>query len=91
MKEYFVSVIWAPVGIASASFSFIFSLTAGIINKLLKMTRNKKKKHNKTVVLAKSKLSSIEKLVSQALIDLEIIHEKYKPIINDEENCRRLR
>ena len=55
------------------------------------MIRNKKKKHNKTVVLAKSKLNSIEKLVSLALIDLEITHEEYKPIINDEENCRRLR
>ena len=40
------------------------------------MVRNKKKKHNKTFLLAKSKLNSIENLVSQALIDLEISHEK---------------
>ena len=42
-------------------------------------------------MLARSKLNSIEKLISQALIDLEISHEKYKSIINEEENYRRLK
>ena len=37
------SVVGAPVGIASASFTLIFSLTTGIIKKLLSITRNKKK------------------------------------------------
>ena len=58
----------------------MFSLTTGIIKKLLKITRNKKKKHNKIVMLAKSKLNSIENLISQALIDLEIIREEFKTI-----------
>ena len=40
----FTSIIGAPVGIASASFTLIFSLTTGIIKKLLSITRNKKKK-----------------------------------------------
>ena len=44
--------------------------------------RNKKEKHNKTVALAKSKLNSIETLISQELIDLEIIHEEFKTILN---------
>ena len=68
------SVVGAPVGIASASFTLIFSLTTGIIKKLLSITRNKKKKHDKILMLAKRKLKSIETLVSQALIDLEISH-----------------
>ena len=55
------------------------------------MTRNKKKKHNRIVLLAKSKLNSIRKLISQALIDLEISHEEYKSIINEEENYKRLK
>ena len=38
----------------------------------------KKKKHDKILMLAKSKLNSIETLVSQALIDMEISHEKDK-------------
>ena len=53
----------------------VFSLTTGIIKKILKIARNKKNKHNKIVMLARSKLNSIEKLVSQVLIDLEISHE----------------
>ena len=39
----FTSIIGVPVGIASASLSLIFSLTTGIVKKLLNITRNKKK------------------------------------------------
>ena len=74
----FTSVIGAPVWIANASFSLIFSLTTGVIKKFLRITRNKKKKHNKIFMLARNKLNSIENLVSQALIDLEITHEEFK-------------
>ena len=42
-------------------------------------------------MLTKSKLDSIETLISQALIDLEISHEEFKTIINEEENHRRLK
>ena len=58
---------------------------------MLKITGNKKRKHNKIVMLAGSKLNSIEKLISQALIDFEISHEEYKSIISEEENFRRLK
>ena len=54
----FATVIGAPVGMTSASFSLAFSISTGIIKKLLK-TRNKKK-HNKIVMLAISKLNSTE-------------------------------
>ena len=40
----FATVIGAPVGIVSASFSLTFSISIGIVKKLLKTTRNKKKK-----------------------------------------------
>ena len=60
----FISVVEAPVGIASPSFTLIFSLTTGITKKLLSITRNKNKKHNKILMLAKSKLDSIETLIS---------------------------
>ena len=52
---FFTSVIGVPARIASASFTSIFSLTTGIMKKLLKVTRKKKKKHNKIFMLAKSK------------------------------------
>ena len=60
----FSSNIEAPVEIASASFSFAFSLTTGIVKKLVKTTINKKKKHNKIVMLTRSKLNSIETLIT---------------------------
>ena len=75
----FASVIDAPAGIQTASFTLVFSLTTGIIKKLLTITRNKKK--NKIVMLAKSRSNNIEILLSQALVDLEISHEEFKTII----------
>ena len=44
--------------------------------KLLSITRNQKKKHDKIFLLAKSKLNSTETLVPQALIDMEISPEE---------------
>ena len=87
----FTSVVGIPAGLASASFTFIFSLTTGIVKKLLKVTREKKKKHNKIVRLAKSKLNSIENLMSQALIDLDINHEEFKTIVNDKEKYEQMK
>ena len=58
------SVVGTPVGIASAFSIYILSLMTRIIKKLLNLTRDKKKK-NKTLMLAKSKLHSIENFVSQ--------------------------
>ena len=72
----FTSVVGAPVGIASAIFTLIFSQTTAIIKKLLRITRNEKKKHDKILILAKSKLNNIETLVSQALTDMEISQEE---------------
>ena len=40
----FTSIVGAPVGIASGSFTLIFSLTTGITKTLLSTTRKKKRK-----------------------------------------------
>ena len=67
---------WSSCRNSKCKFDFnFFSLTTGIFKKLLSITRNKKKKHYKIIMLAKSKLNSIETLVFQALIDMEISHE----------------
>ena len=76
----FTTVIGVPVGMVSASFSLAFSISTGIIKKLLKTTRNKKKKHNKIVMLARSKLNSIESKISKTLIDNEISHDDFEII-----------
>ena len=87
----FTSVIRNLTGITNASFALVFSLATGMIKKLLKVTRKKKKKHNKFFMLAKSKLNSIETLMSQALIDLEIRLEEFKAIVNERERYEQMK
>ena len=70
----------------STSFSLSFSISTGIIKKLLKATRNNKKKRNKIVILARSKLNSIDSKISEALINNEIGHENFMTIIHEEKN-----
>ena len=79
----FATVIGAPVGIVSASFSLAFSISTGIMKKLLKTTRSKKKKLNKIFMLAGSKLNSIERKISKALINNEIKHDNFTTIIDE--------
>ena len=74
----------------SASFGLAFSISTGIVKRLLK-TRNKKKKHNKIVVLARSKLNSMESKISEALINNQISHEDFITIINEEKKDWELR
>ena len=50
---------------------------------LLSITRNKKKKHDKILMLAKSKLNSIETLISQELTDMEISHGEFIAILKE--------
>ena len=85
------SVVGPPVGIASTGFTLVFSLATEITKKLLKTTRNKKKKHDKILMLAKSKLNSIESLVSKALIDMEISHEEYIRILKEKNKYEKIK
>ena len=87
----FATVIGAPVGMMSASCSLAFSITTGFVKKFLKTIRNKKKKHNKIVMLARSKLNSIESKISEALINNEISHEDFMTILNEEKKYRELK
>ena len=87
----FATAIGAPIGITSASLSIAFSLRIGLVKKLLKATRNKKKKHNKIVMLARSKLNGIDGKISEALINNQISHENFITIINEENNYRELK
>ena len=42
-------------------------------------------------MLAKSKLDSIENLISQALIDVEISHEEFHAIIREKQKHERMK
>ena len=88
-----ISIVGLPVEIASASFTLIFSVAKEIIKILLKITRNKKKKHDNIFMLAKSKLNSIEILMSKALNAMNIKnlchgHEEFT-IISNEKDIRK--
>ena len=61
------------------------------MKKLLKKIRTREKKHNKIVVLVRSKLNGRESKTSQALIKKEISHEDFTTIINKENNYRELK
>ena len=81
----FINIVGVPVGIASARFTLIFSIAKEIIKILLKITRNKNKMHDKILMLAESKLNSIEILISTALNDIEISHEEFTIILNEKD------
>ena len=83
----FTSIVGAPVGIAIVSLTFFFSLATGIVKKLLNITRNKKKKHDKILMLD----YSIETLVSQALIDMEISHEEFITILKEKDKYEKMK
>ena len=77
------SVVGIPAGIIGASLTLVFTIGAGISKSLLKLTKKRKKKHNKITALAKNKLNMIDTLLSSALNDSEISHEEFTNIINE--------
>ena len=72
-----------PVGIAGCSLTLIFTIGMGINKSLLKVTKKGKRKHNKIIALAKSKLNMIDTLLSSVLNDSKISHEEFTNIINE--------
>ena len=73
-----------PAGITGASLTLVFTIGTGISKSLLKLTKKRKKKHNKIIVLAKNKLNTIDTLLSSALNNSEISHEEFTNVINEE-------
>ena len=86
----YATVVGIPAGIAGASLTLIFTITTGVVKTILNITREKKKKHNKTIALARSKLNIIDNLISQTLIDFEITHEEFSKIIYEKNNYEQI-
>ena len=77
----FTSLAGIPVGITSSAIVLkICVINAGI--KKYKSIIKKKKKHDKILSFAKSKLSSVEFCISKTLIDSNITHEEFVLINN---------
>ena len=79
----YAAVVGMPVGIAGCSLTLIFTIGMGINKSLLKVTKKGKRKHNKIIALAKSKLNMIDTLLSSVLNDSKISHEEFTNIINE--------
>ena len=73
------TVIGIPVGITTGT----GIIGTGISKSLLTVTKKRKKKHNKIIALAKSKLNTIDTLLSSALNDSKISHEDFTNIITE--------
>ena len=54
------------------------------------ISQEKRRKNNKIIALARSKLNKIENLISQALIDFEIAHEEFSRIIYEKNNYEQI-
>ena len=72
----FASLVGIPIGIASSTIGLKICLITAGIKKYKSIINKKKKRHDKIVSLAKSKLNSIEVLISNALIDSKISHDE---------------
>ena len=82
----YATIVGIPVGIAGASLTLIFTVTTGVVKKLLNISRKKKKKYNKIIALARSKLNIIEALMSRALTDFDIRRQEFSKIIYEKNN-----
>ena len=79
----YIAVVGMPVDIAGSSLTLIFTVGMGINKSLLKVTKKRKKKHNKIIALAKSKFNIIDTFLSSALNDSKISHEEFTNIITE--------
>ena len=68
----------------------MLSIGYEIAKKILKTMRKKKNKHNKIVLLARSKLNSRENIIYRGLIDNEITNEELTTITNEERNWKKV-
>ena len=73
----FDSLLVIPTGITSSAISLKICAIAAWIKKNKSIIKKKKKKHDKIVLLAKSKLNNIEVLNSKALIDSNVSHDEF--------------
>ena len=78
----FASLVGIPRGITSSAIGLKICVINAGIKKQKSIIKKKKNTYNKIVLLAKSKLNSIEVSISKALVDSNINHEEFVLIKN---------
>ena len=82
MISTFALSVGVPIGIANSAIKIkICEITAGI-KKCKLIIKKKREKHDKIVLLANTKLSTIEVMISKAFTDLYINHEDFVSVNN---------
>ena len=76
------SLVGIPIWIKSSAIGLKICVITAWIKKYKSITKKKKKKHDKILSLAKSKLKSVKDLISKALIDSNISHYEFVLINN---------
>ena len=79
----YAAEVGIPVGIAGSSLTLIFTIGMHVSKSLLQVIKKRKKKHNKIITLAKSKLNTSETLLSSALNYSTVSHEEFTNIITE--------
>ena len=85
------AIVNIHAGIIGSSLTLKFTLGMGISKSLLKITKKRKKKHNKIIILAKNKLNKIETLLSNALDDSKISHEEFDSITTEKISYKNMK
>ena len=78
----FASLAGIHIGITSSAIGLKICATTVGTKKYKLIIKKKKKKQDKTVLLPKSELNSVEVLISKALIDSNISHDEFALINN---------
>ena len=73
----FASLVGIPIAITNSAVGLTSCVLTAASKNYKSIIKKKKKKHDKIVLLAKSKLNSMEVLLSKALIDSVISHEEF--------------
>ena len=78
----FVSFVAIPIGITSSAVELKICVTTAVIKKYKSIIKKKKNKHDKIVLLAKSKVNNKQVSISKAYIDSNINHDEFVLISN---------
>ena len=76
---------------SKSKFYFIFFSYNRNSQKINEYNKKRKKKRDKILMLAKSKLNSIETLITQALIDMEKSYEEFITILKEKDKYEKMK
>ena len=78
----FGSLVGILIGLTSSAVGLRSCVITVVIKKYKTITKKKKRKHDKIVLLEKSKLNRIEVLIFKVLVDSVISHDEFVLINN---------